>query len=374
MWIYLLRLKLWIQMEQVGIVAHPMMKILSDQEQDIEIAASALREGKLVAIPTETVYGLGADAFNEDALAAVFAAKRRPSFDPLIVHIAELAALDRLVDYNALSPHGAELLRRASEAFWPGPLTMILPKLPSVPDLATSGLPSVAVRIPSHPVARRIIALSTGAVAAPSANPFGYLSPTSAQHVAEQLGDRIDYIVDGGLCPVGVESTVLDLASDHPRILRPGGLDRTSLEAVLGPLEVLDRSSERPNAPGQMKSHYAPRAPLYLYEHGALDPAALQPGQALLFWSRADEQQFWQAAHSLNPADWLTRVLTQTNSQTEAAAALFAVLHELDHLAPAGIHAEKAPSSGLGEAINDRLYKARAAARIRDEDSAKKLI
>jgi L-threonylcarbamoyladenylate synthase len=351
-----------------------MMKILSDQEQDIEIAASALRKGKLVAIPTETVYGLGADAFNEDALAAVFAAKRRPSFDPLIVHIAELAALDRLVDYDALSPQDAELLRRASEAFWPGPLTMILPKLPSVPDLATSGLPSVAVRFPAHPVARRIIALSTGAIAAPSANPFGYLSPTSAQHVAAQLGDRIDYIVDGGPCPVGVESTVLDLASDHPRILRPGGLDRAALEAVLGPLEVLDRSSERPNAPGQMKSHYAPRAPLYLYEHGALDPAALQPGQALLFWSREDEQEFWQRASSLNPADWLTRVLTQTDSQIEAAAALFAVLHELDLLAPAGIHAEKAPSTGLGEAINDRLYKARAAARVLAEDSAKKLI
>ncbi len=331
------------------------MKMLTDSETDLRLAAAALSEGKLVAFPTETVYGLGANAYDPIALARVFEAKRRPAFDPLIVHIATLDTLDRIVDLSALSAEGRDRLSAVSAALWPGPLTLILPKKAIVPDLATSGLPTVAVRFPAHPTALRLIELSTGAVAGPSANPFGYLSPTRASHVADQLGERVDFIIDGGACAVGVESTVLDLSSDAPRILRPGGTEKERIEAAIGPVESFDRTVATPTAPGQLPSHYSPRVPLYLYQQGELSALAPKSDEAALFFDAVSRG----AALAAGNGRWgEVRVLSEKADSLEAAASLFAVLHELDSLGLSAIRAERAPPGGLSHAINDRLYKA----------------
>jgi len=391
------------------------MRILSTSEPDLRLAASALASGKLVALPTETVYGLGANAYDPEALARVFEAKRRPTFDPLIVHIADLATLDKIADFSLLAPVAAGLAHALAASLWPGPLTLILPKKAIIPDLATSGLPTVAVRFPAHPVALRLIALSTGAVAAPSANPFGYISPTDARHVADTLGDRIDFIVDGGPCEVGVESTVLDLTSQGPTILRPGGMPRERIEAVIGPVSVLVSKSfsaigpdvtngQEPQAgpasvsPGLLASHYAPRAPLELFPYGHLPrERAADPGLALLFFDARSRNVFFQeldggsgnvrfgagnagfesgnagveapvgseafASVGRQSQRPIIRVLSQEGNPVEAAASLFKILHELDGLKVTGILAERVPAGGLGDAINDRLFKARAAAR-----------
>jgi len=339
------------------------MKILSNSETDLKLAAAALSDGKLVAFPTETVYGLGANAYDPIALARVFEAKRRPAFDPLIVHIAHLETLDRIVDLNSLSPKAKEKTQLIASALWPGPLTLILPKREIVPDLATSGLPTVAVRIPAHPIALRIIELSTGAIAGPSANPFGYLSPTLASHVAAQLGDRVDFIVDGGPCSVGVESTVLDMTTDIPRILRPGGTDRARIESVIGPVEAFDRTVATPTSPGQLPSHYAPRIPLSLYPHGGLLDLEPNMAEAALFFdaSSRDAALLGAGPDRASPSGhrWgAVRVLSESSNAVEAAANLFACLHELDTLGLARIRAERASDAGLGAAINDRLFKA----------------
>jgi len=364
------------------------MRILSVSESDLHIAASALVAGKLVALPTETVYGLGANAYDPEALARVFEAKRRPTFDPLIVHIADLATLDKIADFTLLVPAAADFAHALASALWPGPLTLILPKKAIIPDLATSGLPTVAVRFPAHPVALRLIELSTGAVAAPSANPFGYISPTDAQHVADTLGDRIDFIVDGGPCEVGVESTVLDLTSSVPTILRPGGMPRERIEAVIGPVNALASKPDSPSglgtasgqapqrnpaSPGLLASHYAPRASLELFPYGRLPrERVVEPGIALLFFDRRSRDGYFYGfkgssetlASVGQPSKRIVvRVLSQEGSTVEAAATLFKILHELDGLQVSGILAERVPAGGLGDAINDRLYKARSAAR-----------
>ncbi len=225
-------------------------------------AARVLRAGGLVAFPTETVYGLGAAAFDATAVVRIFEAKRRPAFDPLIVHLAGAGELRRVV---AAVPRAAE---RLAERFWPGPLTLVLPRLESLPDIVTSGLPSVGVRVPDHPAARALIAAAGTPVAAPSANPFGYVSPTTAAHVAELLGDAVELVLDGGPCRVGVESTIVSLLQDPPALLRPGGVPREEVEELLGMrLHVLP-SSDRPQAPGQLTKHYATRTPLRLLEAG----------------------------------------------------------------------------------------------------------
>ena len=208
------------------------MKLLSTSEADLIVAAQALREGKLVAFPTETVYGLGANAFDERAVARVFEAKARPTFDPLIVHIA------RLEDISMLAKEVPENARTLARCLWPGPLTIILPKRREVPDIVTAGLSTVAVRFPSHPVARRVIELAQIPIAAPSANPFGYLSPTTAEHVIDMLGERIDYLVDGGPCDVGVESTVIDMTAARPALLRPGGMPLERIEELVGLVDI----------------------------------------------------------------------------------------------------------------------------------------
>lgn len=330
------------------------MEILKPTDANLRRAAEALIKGMLVAFPTETVYGLGGNAYDAAVLARIFAAKGRPTFDPLIVHVASIPAVDNIADLSALPPVSADTARAFMAAFWPGPMTLILPKRPCVPDLATSGLPTVAVRFPNHPVARSLIELSTGAVAAPSANPFGYLSPTRARHVADQLGDKVDIILDGGRCSVGVESTVVDMTGSSPLILRPGGLALERLKTVAPDTAVLDRTDPKPKAPGQLKSHYAPRRALRLVEFGRLAEAHPEGKAAAVFFDGASRLRAGSAAERF--AD--VRVLTEAGDVTEAAANLFDLLHELDQGDYDELWAERVPEEGIGAAINDRLYKA----------------
>ena len=246
-----------------------MVERLEPDEDNLRRAGECIARGGLVAFPTETVYGLGADAFDARAVARIFEAKARPSFDPLIVHVASIGEVDRVAKVPGIKA------RALMEALWPGPLTLVMPKLEAVPDIVTSGLGTVAVRLPAHPVARAIIAYSGTAVAAPSANPFGGLSPTLAEHVLRGLGDKVDIIVDGGPCSVGLESTVLDMTVDPPRVLRPGGTPIETIEAVIGPIyrQQAPGTAVRDMAiaaasPGLLESHYAPHTPLYLVEAG----------------------------------------------------------------------------------------------------------
>ena len=327
------------------------MELLSPTDENLRRAGECIAHGGLVGLPTETVYGLGADAFNVRAVAHTFEAKARPSFDPLIVHIASLEGVDRVAEVPSKK---AQLLM---ERLWPGPLTLIMPRKPEVPDIVTSGLDTVAMRFPSHPVARAIIAYSGTAVTAPSANPFGYLSPTTAFHVAQGLGDRVDIIVDGGPCSVGVESTVLDMTVDPPHILRPGGMPAEAIEAVIGFIDKSpagEAASVAKASPGLLKSHYAPRTPLYLVKSGAIAFARPEGKAAALLIGPASASSF--AATEGRFA--LTRYLSSTGDLVEAAAGLFTALHELDAGGFGQIWAERAGDHGLGPAINDRLYKA----------------
>ncbi len=310
---------------------------------DIERAAQALRAGRLVAFPTETVYGLGAIATDERAVAAIFAAKGRPRFNPLIVHVASRAAAAALADWN-------ELAERLAARFWPGALTLILPRAQPCPlsPLVSAGGPTVGLRVPGHPVALALLEATGLPVAAPSANPAGAVSPTTADHVAEGLGDRVDLILDGGRCRVGVESTVLDLSEGRPRLLRPGGVTRAALEAELGPLAAAaDDPGRAPRGPGQLASHYAPARPL------RLDARAVAADEALLaFGPEPLPQPLRGAAASLN--------LSRAGDLEEAAANLFSMLRRLDRPGYRAIAVMPIPGSGLGEAIRDRLARAAA--------------
>jgi len=330
------------------------MMTLDISEENLKIAGRALAEGKLVAIPTETVYGLGADAFNAAAVARVFEAKARPSFDPLIVHIARIEDLEKIA---SSIPPKAKLL---ADHLWPGPLTMILPKRSEVPDIVTSGLPTAAVRFPQHPVARKIIEFSGTAIAAPSANPFGYISPTRAEHVARLLGEKIDYLVDGGACEVGVESTVIDMTHDLPKILRPGGMPVERIIEIIGPVDMSVKKSAVVSSPGQLDSHYAPSTQLFLFEYGTLNLGnahclieGMDPGlAAAIVFDDARAQEAARAGFST------VFTLSSNGNLRDAAANLFALLHELDSRNFSVLVAEKCPDEGLGRAINDRLYRA----------------
>ncbi len=345
------------------------MTVLSTSQNDIALAAKALRDGLLVAIPTETVYGLAASAFKPLALARIFEVKKRPFFDPLIVHISKRSQLKKIIDYkvlksikgshNGLSPYLT--FKKLTAAFWPGPLTLILPKARELPEIISSGLNTVAVRLPAHTATQKLIK-AAGPVAAPSANPFGYLSPTSAKHVERQLGKKIDYIIDGGPSQIGVESTILDLSVSEPCILRPGGIGREEIEALIGPISQIDRSEENPKAPGQLKSHYAPHARLFLYEYGKLFPALLPAEMTtsvdLVFFSRKEAEKIF--LKDPPPAGQKVHFLSEHGDLREAASRLFSLLHKLDNLKIKEVYMEKAPPEGLGEAINDRLLKAAA--------------
>ena len=316
---------------------------------DVARAAELLREGQLVAIATETVYGLGANALDERAVARVFEVKNRPHFDPLIVHIADRQWLDRLV---TSVPDAA---RQLADAFWPGPLTLVLPKSDIVPDLVTSGLPCVAIRMPSHPQALELLRKVDLPIAAPSANPFGQISPTTAEHVAETLGDGVDLILDGGPCSIGVESTVVGFDDGKPCILRHGGLTQEEIERVVGPVTSRQNPASGPaESPGMLPQHYAPRTPLAMVEPSDLSAdstlrkslAGRRVGLLLLEPS--------PAAESFDAVE----VLTTDGNLRDAAAAFFAALRRLDVTDVDQILALPFPDEGLGRALNDRLRRA----------------
>jgi L-threonylcarbamoyladenylate synthase len=295
-------------------------------------AAEIWRAGGLVAFPTETVYGLGADARDDLAVARIFEAKGRPRFNPLIVHVESAARARDYVEWSDM----AEIV---ASAFWPGPLTLVLPLRAGVglSPLVTADLPTLAVRVPSHPVARALLTEFGGPLAAPSANPSGRISPTEAGHVMAGLGGRIEAVVDGGACPVGVESTILGLAGD-PVLLRPGGVPVEALEAALGQPIARRVEGETLSAPGQMRSHYAPGAKV------RLEAEAARPGEVML--------GFGPVEADLN--------LSRAGDLTEAAANLFHHLHALDAIGAEGIAVSPIPETGLGRAINDRLRRAAA--------------
>lgn len=323
------------------------MRVIGTSRRELAEAADTLRSGGLVAIPTETVYGLAGNAWDPKALARIFEAKNRPQFDPLIVHVANPEGADEVADMS--TPHARALAR----SLWPGPLTMVLPRRPGVPDLATSGLSTVGVRCPAHPVARLVIELAGVPAAAPSANPFGYLSPTRAEHVAAQLGERVDLIVDGGPCPIGVESTVLDLSASPPLVLRPGAVSMEELMRLVPGVELFDRATSSPRAPGQLPSHYAPRAPLRLLARGGLVDAKPGARAAALCFGRASADRIRDGGRFGRVVD-----LSPAMDPREAACALFSALHELDAEAWPELWAERLPDDGIGRAVNDRLYKA----------------
>jgi L-threonylcarbamoyladenylate synthase len=314
---------------------------LGTSQEDIEAAASALRAGRLVAFPTETVYGLGAVATEDRAVAAIFAAKRRPRFNPLIVHVANRAAASALACWN-------DAAERLAARFWPGPLSLVLPRAPGSPLslLVSAGLDTVALRVPAHPLARALLEATALPVAAPSANPAGEISPTTADHVANALGERVEIILDGGPCPIGLESTVLDLTGPAPRLLRPGGLVRSRIEAEIGRLQaapVAGGEGEAALSPGQQASHYAPARPVRLDARTAAHDEAL-----LAFGPRP----IAGAAMTLN--------LSAAGDLEEAAANLFAMLRALDRPGIRAIAVMPIPREGLGEAICDRLVRAAA--------------
>ncbi|HTB34866.1 MAG TPA: L-threonylcarbamoyladenylate synthase [bacterium] len=312
-------------------------------------AVAILRQGGLVAMPTETVYGLAADAFNAAACARIFEVKARPTFDPLIVHLASAGWLDRVADVDGLGAR-VDLVERLVARFWPGPLTLVLPKAAAIPGIVTSGLDSVAVRVPAHPVALELLRALDRPLAAPSANRFGELSPTKPQHVLLGLGAAVPLILDGGPCSVGVESTIVDLSGPEPRLLRPGGLPREVIEEVLGfSLPSGPAVLERPLAPGQLASHYAPGTPLRLLAKAAAVDSGAE-GVGLLSFTGAPGHHHYGAVEVLSP----------DGSLAEAAARLFDCLHRLDGRRLERIDAEPVPAQGLGLAIMDRLQKASA--------------
>jgi L-threonylcarbamoyladenylate synthase len=319
--------------------AEPRTRVLTAEKASIEAAAACLRAGGLAAFPTETVYGLGADAGNGEAVARLYAAKGRPAFNPLIAHVADLAAARRVAIFDA----DAEML---AAAFWPGPLTLVLPKRPDsgVADLALAGLDTIAVRVPDHPVAQALLKAFDGPVVAPSANRSGHVSPTDAAHVLADLRGRIDLVIDAGPCAVGVESTIVSCLGE-PTLLRPGGLARERIEQVLGhalATAAPPADDDAPLAPGMLASHYAPKAGV------RLDAEAPRAGEALLAFGPAPD--FSGTTFNLSPRGDLI----------EAAANLFSHLRALDAAGAKTIAVMSVPRHGLGEAINDRLARAAA--------------
>lgn len=314
-------------------------------------AAALLRAGEIVAVPTETVYGLAANALDETAVRRIFEAKGRPFIDPLIVHVADLDMALQLAE-------NTHALEKLAMRFWPGPLTVILKKHACVPDLVTAGEPTVAIRIPSHPVMRDLIRRAGLPLAAPSANPFGYVSPTTAEHVRDSLGDRAPHILDGGPCIHGLESTIVNLVDPEGiRILRPGPVDCEHLEAALG-VRVLPAPSHMDKnapqtAPGMLDRHYSPDTPMMLRTFGtSADIPCGIPGRiAVVHQARPQEKQPDDADHF-----WFS----ESGAPDEVARSLFALIRRLDTRGYAVILAEAARAGGLGDAINDRLKRAAA--------------
>jgi L-threonylcarbamoyladenylate synthase len=315
--------------------------------ENIRKAAECLCAGDVVAFPTETVYGLGADATNAEAVARIFEVKNRPRFDPLIVHVANEHAMGKIVTFVP------EPARRLAARYWPGPLTLVLPRTELIPDIVTAGLASVAVRVPDHPVARALIEASRCSIAAPSANRFGRISPTTAEHVREQLGEQVEIILDGGPCRVGVESTIVSFVSEEPELLRPGRVTLEEVEETIGRVRI-GAPSDRPLAPGQLARHYAPATPLTVIDTiSQVDPEHRGSAALLLV----------QPQPAATPSGFAhVEVLSQDGRLTSAAANLFSALRRLDAAGYSGIYALAIAEVGLGRAIMDRLHRAQVSA------------
>ena len=304
---------------------------------DLSVAKELLESGDLVAIPTETVYGLAANAIDPHAVLSIFKAKNRPSFDPLIVHIGDLAWLTKL---TTTVPDKAQQL---IDHFWPGPLTLILPKSTLVPDIVTSGLSFVGVRMPRHPLTLELLKQLDFPVSAPSANPFGYVSPTTAKHVEDQLGEKIQYILDGGACTVGLESTIVSFEnSDQPAILRFGGINQAAIENVIGPVRISISNNSNPSAPGQLDKHYATGKPTHLVE---------KPYELLQF----NQDTVFTIGYGEGVFDYN---LSHTEDLDEIAQQLFKALRLADNSKRREVAISKVPDSGIGKAVNDRMVRA----------------
>ena len=311
---------------------------------DVNIAIDNLNIGNLVAIPTETVYGLAANGLNETAVLNIFRAKERPFFDPLILHVNSIEKVNDLVtEFD-------ERLKKLADAFWPGPLTLLLPKKDIVPDVVTSGLKQVAVRIPNHKLTLNLLEQLNFPLAAPSANPFGYISPTSAIHVEKQLGKKVSYILDGGNCEIGLESSIVGVEDNQICVYRLGGLSVEQIENVVGRVSLKINTSSNPKAPGQLKSHYAPNKPLYIGNLLALEQQNIT--KKIICICFRNQPKFITDVKVLN--------LSKTNNVNEAAKNLFKFLREADELEGEIIITHLLPNTGLGAAINDRLKRAGA--------------
>jgi L-threonylcarbamoyladenylate synthase len=314
---------------------------------DLILAKKLLTEGKLVVIPTETVYGLAANGLDETAVAGIFSAKNRPTFDPLILHVASIEQA------QSLCTDWPEMADKLARAFWPGPLTLILPKADHVPDLTTSGQPTVGIRMPNNRLTLELLSTLPFPLAAPSANPFGYVSPTNAQHVADQLGDSIDYILDDGDCSVGIESTIITIDNGTPKVLRLGGLSLERIADVLGfpVLEHLNQNSN-PQAPGQLDQHYSPRCKLIALN--TMPAEDIEPSVSIIYFSKQEAQR----SSDYNSSDGSHYYLSDSGDTNQAASNLFSTLRRLDQDNQKVAYFEWAPNEGLGRAINDRLQRA----------------
>ncbi len=354
-----------------------MIQLVAPSAQSIQTLGEALRRGELVAMPTETVYGLAGSALSASAVARIFQAKERPTFDPLIVHVRTFApdqdaidGLDRMhiIEKSLMSEAALKRARLLARKFWPGPLTLVLPRSSQIPDLVTSGLPTVAVRVPNHPLTQELLKASGLPLAAPSANRFGRISPTSAQAVVEELRDRIPWVLDGGKCQVGLESTIVQvLENGAVQILRAGGTPREAIEEILGD-SVTIRSSGAILAPGMLESHYAPRKKLILLSDAVSSmkgietmPALSRDARVGLLAFSGEEKKLASRFAKLSGHDTIVRVLSPSGSIEESAQRLFSCLRELDSSEASIIFSEPSPSLvGLGYAIADRLERASA--------------
>ncbi|MEY2938449.1 MAG: hypothetical protein RL062_1038 [Bacteroidota bacterium] len=305
---------------------------------DISVALQALNRDEVIGLPTETVYGLAGNAFKSEVVSKIFAVKNRPFFDPLIVHIGKLEQLSELSE--SIDPK----LEKLMSSFWPGPLTVLLPKTDKIPDLVTSGLPKVAVRMPAHPMALAVLRALDFPLAAPSANPFGYVSPTQAVHVQDQLGDQLNVILDGGDCTVGVESTIVDCRENKVHVLRLGGISIEEIELCLGESVEVELSSSRPAAPGMLDQHYSPMKPLHLIESQKQIPATVGLYGVISFGG--------------NLTGPIRYELSSQGDLIEAASRLFAGLRYMDQQPVQAIYISLLPEQGLGRAMNDRIRRA----------------
>lgn len=324
------------------------IKILQGTAENTSLAAQMLRDGGLVALPTETVYGLGADATNDTAVASIFEAKGRPTFNPLIIHVPDVQAARELVVFNDT----ADLL---ASQYWPGALTLILPRRADCPVslLASAGLPTLAVRVPAHPLAKALLKEAGCPIAAPSANRSGQLSPTTPAHVVQSLSDVDGYVLAGGKCTVGLESTVVDVTGAVPVVLRPGAITPEDIKMLCGDVAVeLSPTENNPKSPGQLLKHYAPKTPLRLK---AVDIA---PDEALLGFGSLKFMGVRGGGWARDLPSGRVLNLSETGDLNEAAANLFSMLHQLDTTAATGIAVMPIPDEGLGLAINDRLKRA----------------